>query len=86
MKPKQPHNFVEDDILAEMSKFCLSEKRQDRSKPKPVYNIRYTYSEEDVKEFIRQEELLIIEAETGIITFEEFWKRRKKLAGEKLTK
>ena len=84
MKPKQPHNFVEDDILAilaEMSEINLSEKRF-----YPDKMDGYVYCEEDVKEFIRQEELLIIEAETGIITFEEFWKRRKKLAGEKLTK
>ena len=33
--------------------FNLSEKIQDRKYPKPIYNTRYTYDEEDVKEFIR---------------------------------
>lgn len=34
--------------------FVLSEKRQDNMKPKRVYNVRYTYAEDDVKEFIRR--------------------------------
>jgi len=38
----------------------------------------------DVKEFIQKEEYLITEVEVHLITFEEFWGRRKKLIGEKL--
>ena len=33
--------------------FNLSEKRQDRKKVKPIYNTRFTYPAEDVKEFIK---------------------------------
>jgi len=62
--------------------FNLSEKRQDTNKGTNF--IRYAYLEEDVKEFIKQEEFLITEVEAGIITFEEFWDRRKKLIGDKL--
>ena len=62
--------------------FNLSEKRQDTNKGTNF--IRYAYFEEDVKEFIKQEEFLITEVEAGIITFEEFWDRRKKLIGDKL--
>ena len=32
----------------------LSEKRQDRKQVKPVHNTRFTYPEEDVKEFIKK--------------------------------
>ncbi len=38
-----------------------------------------------VKKFIKNEEFLLMQVETGEITWKEFYEKRKKLAGEKLT-
>ena len=64
--------------------FNLSEKRQDRKQPKPIYNTRYTYDEEDIKEFIKRDTELIELALNGDITWDKLWKKRDKLAGDKL--
>ena len=68
--------------------FVLSEKRQDRKYTKPIYNTRFTYGEEDVKEFIRLlKEDLCLTPDMGICRKENgclICKRIMELAGEKL--
>ena len=57
--------------------FNLSERRR-------TGGLLWTYHEKDVKEFIKREWFLIAELMEGIITPEEFVKKRDALAGDKL--
>ena len=60
----------------------LSDKRKDIIGNKK----HFIYLEKDVKEFIRKETKLIQLWMRAKITAKEFWERRRKLAGPKLTK
>jgi len=71
-------------MKTDKEEFNLSEKEINEIDKSDIAVENGYYSREDVKEFIKQEAYLITEIDAGLITFEEFWDKRKKLIGEKL--
>jgi len=64
-----------------MEEFNLTEKREEAC---GYLDEAIVYSEKDVKEFIKREYILIEDLCLGKIKIEEFWEKRKELAGDKL--